>query len=209
MSESILWRGVSIVVAVVLSVMIHSDSTVNIDTPIVVETAKTVSYEINDLSIESLVTEQRERIVLKHKQDVAPVLVSRSGLIQQEPVAVSVTIPNKDVQLLARIVHAEAEGETFEGKVAIANVVMNRVKNNKFPNTVEGVIYQPNAFSPVTDGRFNNSPDQDSYNAVQRAITQGDNTGGALFFYNPSTAQDRWIRSRPIVSQIGNHVFTK
>ena len=112
-----------------------------------------------------------------------------------------------NVNLLARVISGEARGERYEGQVAIAAVVLNRVKHSSFPNTISGVIYQAGAFTAVTDGQINITPSQSCYNAARDALNGWDPTGGAIYYYNPRTATNNWIRSRPIIRQIGKHVF--
>lgn len=116
---------------------------------------------------------------------------------------------DSDVYLLARVVYGEARGETYTGKVAVAAVVLNRVESSKFPNSMAKVVYQPGAFSIVDDGQINLSPDQESLRAARDAINGWDPSGGALFYYNPSKTTNKWIRSRPVIVTIGEHVFCK
>lgn len=111
------------------------------------------------------------------------------------------------LSLLARLVHGEARGEPYKGKVAVAAVVLNRVKSASFPNTVAGVIYQSGAFDAVSDGQINLSPDQESINAARDAMNGWDPTYGCLYYYNPRTATSRWMLSRPVILSIGNHAF--
>lgn len=112
-----------------------------------------------------------------------------------------------NVNLLARVISGEARGESYEGQVAIAAVVLNRVKHSSFPGTISGVIYQPGAFTAVTDGQINIAPSQSCYNAARDALNGWDPTGGAIYYYNPQTATNNWIRTRPVIRQIGKHVF--
>ena len=114
---------------------------------------------------------------------------------------------NSNVNLLARIISGEARGEKYEGQVAIAAVVLNRVKHSSFPNTIAGVVYQNGAFTAVTDGQINITPTESCYNAARDALNGWDPTGGAIYYYNPVTATSSWIRTRPIVKTIGKHVF--
>lgn len=112
-----------------------------------------------------------------------------------------------DTYLLARLVYAEARGEPYTGQVAVAAVVLNRVKSSKFPNTISGVIYQSGAFTVVSDGQINLTPNDTAQRAAKDAMSGWDPTGGCLFYYNPATATSAWIRSRPIMLVIGNHTF--
>lgn len=114
---------------------------------------------------------------------------------------------SSDRYLLAKVIYAEARGESYTGKVAVGAVVLNRVKSSSFPNTLSGVVYQPYAFTAVSDGQINLSPDQACYNAADDALNGYDPTYGCLYYYNPSTATSSWIFSRPTVITIGNHVF--
>ncbi len=116
---------------------------------------------------------------------------------------------NSDLNLLAHLVYAEARGESYTGQVAVASVVLNRVKNNSFPNTVAGVIYQPGAFSVVADGQINLTPNQTAIAAAQDAINGWDPTYGCIYYFNPSTATSKWIWSRKQVVTIGKHIFCK
>nr|WP_263325139.1 cell wall hydrolase [Neobacillus sp. Marseille-Q6967] len=115
--------------------------------------------------------------------------------------------------LMARLVHAEAIGEPYSGKVAVATVILNRVKSPDFPNTVREVIYQISnghyAFTPVQNGQINQPADAASKRAVNEAIALMGKGNGSLFFYNPKTSTSSWIFSRPVTVRIGNHVFAK
>ena len=116
---------------------------------------------------------------------------------------------NSDLNLLARLVYAEARGEPYTGHVAVAAVVLNRVKNSSFPNSVAGVIYQKGAFSVVDDGQINLTPNQTAYSAARDAINGWDPTYGAIYYFNPATATNKWIWSRPMTVTIGKHRFCK
>lgn len=117
------------------------------------------------------------------------------------------TQTNSDLYLLAKCIHAEARGEPYSGKVAVGAVILNRVKSSKFPNTISGVIYQPYAFTAVSDGQINLEPDTSSYNAAKDAMNGWDPSYGALYYYNPKTATSSWIWSRTVLVTIGNHKF--
>lgn len=119
----------------------------------------------------------------------------------------SASIISSDHRLLARLVYAEARGEVYKGKVAVAAVVLNRVRSSSFPNTISGVIYQKSAFSCVSNGSINKDPDNDSIRAARDAMNGWDPTGGCLYFYNPRKTSDSWIRSRTVKTVIGNHKF--
>ena len=112
-----------------------------------------------------------------------------------------------NVNLLARVISGEARGESYTGQVAIAAVVLNRVKHSSFPSSIAGVVYQPGAFTAVSDGQINITPSQSCYNAARDALNGWDPTGGSIYYYNPNTATNAWIRTRPIITRIGKHVF--
>lgn len=117
----------------------------------------------------------------------------------------------RNVELLARAVNGEARGEVYEGQVAVAAVILNRVDHPSFPNTIAGVIYQPGAFTAVSDGQIDVPISHNStvYKACQDAMNGWDPSGGAIYYYNPRTATSKWIYSRPVITTIGNHIFAK
>lgn len=112
-----------------------------------------------------------------------------------------------EIALLARIISAESRGEPYEGQVAVGAVILNRIGHPSFPNTLAGVIYQPGAFTCITDGQVNEDVYESSKKAAQDAINGWDPTGGAIYYYNPSTATNKWIRSRTVLTVIGKHKF--
>lgn len=112
-----------------------------------------------------------------------------------------------DLYLLSRIISAEARGEPYNGQVAVGAVILNRMKHPSFPNTMSGVIYQPGAFSAINDGQFNQPIADISRRAAQDALNGVNPIGEAIYYYNPVTATNQWIRSRPIIKTIGKHVF--
>ena len=112
-----------------------------------------------------------------------------------------------ETYLLGRLVHGEARGEPYVGKVAVAAVVLNRVKSPSFPNTISGVVYQSGAFDAVSDGQIYLTPDEDSLRAARDALNGWDPTGGCLYYYNPATATSSWIWSREVRLTIGAHAF--
>lgn len=112
-----------------------------------------------------------------------------------------------EVYLLARLISAEAEGESYIGKVAVGAVVLNRVRSPIFPNTIAGVVYQPGQFEPVTNGRINNPPTEEALRAAKDAINGWDPTGGALYFFNPAKAYSYYLWTRALRRWIGSHVF--
>ncbi len=119
------------------------------------------------------------------------------------------TVSANDLHLLAKAVYSEARGEPFEGQVAVAAVILNRVRSPLFPNTIAGVIFEPLAFTAVADGQFYLTPNQEAYRAAQLALDGWDPTGGALYYFNPATATSPWIWSRPYITTIGRHRFCR
>ena len=131
-----------------------------------------------------------------------PATLAKIGL----PVG-NTTSQSSNTKLLAMVINGEARGESYEGQVAIAAVVLNRVRHASFPNSIAGVIYQKGAFTAVDDGKINLSVQNSCYLAARDAQNGWDPTGGAIYYYNPSTATNSWIRSRTIIKRIGKHVF--
>lgn len=116
---------------------------------------------------------------------------------------------SSDVYLLARIIGAEARGESYVGQVAVGAVVLNRVRHSSFPDSIAGVVYQSGAFSAVRDSNWSVPPDDTAKKAARDAINGWDPTGGAIYYYNPAKTSNQWIRTRPVVTTIGRHVFCK
>ena len=114
---------------------------------------------------------------------------------------------NGSLDLLARLISAEARGEPYEGQVAVGAVVLNRVEHPSFPNSIAEVIYQPGAFSCLDDGQFDEPVAESAYRAAQDAINGWDPTYGAIYYFNPITATSKWIWSRPLIVNIGKHRF--
>lgn len=112
-----------------------------------------------------------------------------------------------DYELLARIISAEARGESYLGQVAVGAVVLNRVEHPSFPDTVSGVVYQNGAFSCLYDGQFYEPIADSAYSAARDALNGLDPSGGAIYYYNPALATNKWIFSRPVITTIGRHVF--
>ena len=134
-------------------------------------------------------------------------LTETIGPLGQEAICGVGTYSSNDVTVLAKMIHGEARGEPYIGKVAVGAVILNRVKDKKFPDSVYGVCFQPGAFDAVSDGQYYMEPDKSSVNAAKAAIGGWDPTYGALYYWNPSTATSTWIWSRTIMTKIGKHVF--
>ncbi|ASA22199.1 spore cortex-lytic enzyme [Paenibacillus donghaensis] len=119
----------------------------------------------------------------------------------------SMGLSENDLKIMANAVYGESRGEPFEGQVAVAAVILNRVKSPSFPNTPSGVIFQPGAFTAVADGQIYLEPNQQARKAVQQALNGWDPSGGCLYYFNPKTATSKWIWGRPQVKTIGEHIF--
>ena len=131
------------------------------------------------------------------------------GIFSSSSSSSSSSNSSSNLNLISRFVYAEARGEPYSGQVAVAAVILNRVKDSRFPNTTSGVVYQPGAFTCVSDGQINLSPNETSKKAAQDAINGWDPTYGAVYYFNPATATNKWIWSRPMTVTIGKHRFCK
>ena len=118
-------------------------------------------------------------------------------------------VSNSDYNLLARIISAEARGEPYIGQVAVGAVILNRVEHPSFPDSVAGVIYQPGAFTAVTDGQIYASVLDSAYRAAKDCLNGWDPSGGAIYYYNPAKTSNQWMKSRPVITVIGDHIFCK
>ena len=116
---------------------------------------------------------------------------------------------SSDIYLLAKVIGAEARGESYTGQVAVGAVVLNRVRHSSFPDTISGVVYQSGAFSCVRDSNWNVEPNETAKKAARDAINGWDPTGGAIYYYNPAKTSNKWIRTRPVITTIGRHVFCR
>ncbi len=137
---------------------------------------------------------------------VGPLTAAKMGISVKAGTSSS-SYNSNDRYLLAKVIYAEARGESYTGQVAIGAVVLNRVEDSRFPNTVAGVIYQPWAFTAVNDGQINLEPNQKAYQAADDALNGWDPTYGSIYYYNPQTATSKWIRTTTYVTQIGKHIF--
>ena len=133
------------------------------------------------------------------------------NLLPKNVEAASDSSSTSDLQLMARAINGEARGEPYEGQVAVGAVILNRVKSSQFPNTIAGVIYEKGAFTAVSDGQINVRIKEGStvLKAARDAMNGWDPTGGAIYYFNPSTATNKWIWSRPLIKTIGKHRFCK
>lgn len=133
--------------------------------------------------------------------------VTLSGSSSSGSATSSGNVSNSDLYLLSCCVYGEARGESYTGKVAVAAVILNRVKSSAFPNSISGVIYQSGAFTCVSDGQINLGTNDECTRAAQDALNGWDPTGGAIYYFNPATATSKWIWSRPQLITIGKHIF--
>ena len=131
------------------------------------------------------------------------------GIYTSSNTSSSSSSQSSDVNLLARLIYGEARGEPYTGQVAVGAVVLNRVRSSKFPNTIAGVIYQPGAFDVVADGQINMTPDSTAKKAASDALNGWDPSYGSIYYFNPNTATNDWIWSRPHTITIGKHRFCK
>lgn len=160
-------------------------------------------------NIDGIIGPQSLRAIKNFQRDYGLVV---DGIVGKNTLkALGLSSSNKysssDLYLLAKCVYAESRGEPYVGQVAVAAVILNRVKSSQFPNTISGVIYQPWAFTAVNDGQINLEPNQTAYNAAKDAMNGWDPSYGCLYYYNPQTATSKWIWSRKAVVTIGKHVF--
>ncbi len=145
---------------------------------------------------------------LKADGVVGPATAAALGItLNSSSTAAAASYNDSEISTLARLVHAEARGEPYVGKVAVAAVVLNRVRSASFPNTISGVIYQAGAFDCVADGQISLDPDSDSLRAARDAMNGWDPTGGCVYYYNPATSTSAWIWSREVRLSIGAHSF--
>lgn len=145
------------------------------------------------------------------KQDgiAGPATLKAMGIYNSSNSASGSSNYSSNLNILARVIYGEARGEPYTGQVAVGAVVMNRVKSSSFPNTISGVIYQKGAFDAVADGQINLTPDSTAKKAAQDAMNGWDPSYGAIYYFNPSTATNKWIWSRPMTITIGRHRFCK
>ena len=138
-----------------------------------------------------------------------PATLKAMGIMTSSSSSSSSSSYNSNLNLLSRVIYGEARGEPYTGQVAVGAVVMNRIKSSSFPNTLSGVVYQSGAFDAVKDGQVNLTPDSTARKAAQDAMNGWDPTGGCVYYFNPSTATNKWIWSRPLIKTIGKHRFCK
>ncbi|MFP5115318.1 cell wall hydrolase [Bacillaceae bacterium C204] len=163
-------------------------------------------YTTSYSSKENNLTPQELAAVHQSVSDTKPITPSES----KKENFIKISLTEDEIDLLARLVRAEAQTEPYEGKIAVACVVLNRVESKKFPDTIKEVIYAPRQFQPVQNGEINKPADEESIKAVKAALSeQRQLAPGALFFYNPAIATSRWLDTRTTTKIIGQHVFKK
>lgn len=138
-----------------------------------------------------------------------PATLKAMGIYTSSSSSSSTSSNSSNVNLLSKLIYGEARGEPYTGQVAVGAVVLNRVKSSSFPNTIAGVIYQSGAFDVVSDGQINLTPNSTAKKAAQDALNGWDPSYGAIYYFNPNTATNKWIWSRPVTVTIGNHRFCK
>lgn len=160
---------------------------------------------------EEAIEELREKRVQERKEEVANETLYASLSTSSSNTGISSTERKENssekVNLLARLVNSEARGEPYEGKIAVAEVVLNRMESPEFPNSMRGVIYQDGQFQVVSNGSIYNSPSETSVEAARQALAGTNHSQGALFFYNYQIATDRWLDTLPTITVIGQHTF--
>ena len=138
-----------------------------------------------------------------------PATLKAMGIMTSSSSSSSSSSYNSNLNLLSRVIYGESRGEPYTGQVAVGAVVMNRIKSSSFPNTLSGVVYQSGAFDAVKDGQVNLTPNSTAIKAAQDAMNGWDPSYGAIYYFNPSTATNKWIWSRPMTVTIGKHRFCK
>lgn len=165
--------------------------------------------EAHDLKTDGIVGAQEWELITKSVREAEAEELAVMGA----PTIDEFNFTAADLDLFARIVHAESEGEPFPGQVAVAATILNRIRSESYPNTMSGVVYQVESgkvqYSPVLDGRINRPAGESAKRAVLEALNGIDPTNGATGFFNPAKTSNQWVRSRPVVATIAGHVFFK
>lgn len=153
-------------------------------------------------------TQTRDAVIkFQKKNGLTPDGIVGSKTLAALGISEKISYNSADYELLARIISAEARGESYLGQVAVGAVVLNRIEHPSFPDTLAGVVYQNGAFSCLYDGQFYKPVSNSAYSAARDALNGVDPSGGAIYYYNPKTATNKWITGRPIITTIGRHVF--
>ncbi|WP_253701558.1 spore cortex-lytic enzyme [Bacillus sp. FJAT-27445] len=165
-------------------------------------------YEFG-LPIDGLAGSATKAKLVKATKNMQGGTAKKSAPAKQSAVNVPSGFSQNDIKLMSNAVYGEARGEPYEGQVAVAAVIINRLESSSFPNTISGVIFEPLAFTAVADGQIWLTPNESARKAVLDAINGWDPTGNALYYFNPVTATSKWIWSRPQIKRIGKHIFCK
>lgn len=190
---------------------IVAGQTLTIAVPVMAEADKEVVNNVNSVKDEGLPESPYDTLIEAEQHSTQAVAAENPAVktVQSNSRGGQLfSISREELDLLARVIHAEARGEDLEGQVAVAAVVLNRLEDPRFPKTIREVIYQRHAFTAVTDKQIQLNPNDEAFRAAAEALAGKDPTGGALYYYNPRTATDTWIKGRPVVKQIGNHTFS-
>lgn len=150
--------------------------------------------------------QNKQQVVSNTEEAQTPVLTDRDST---EPVSRSAGADRYSVYILAQVIEGESADEPYEGKVAVGAVILNRIESPEFPNSIPGVINQMDAFEAVSNGQYQRPLSEESMQAAVDALHGHDPSGGALYFWNPAKSTSKWVWSRPVVTQIGNHVFAR
>ena len=169
-------------------------------------------YDVGE--VDGVFGSQTKNAVIKFQKDNG---LTADGVVGTQTLAAlglsgaagSVTADSLDLDLLARVISAEAKGEPYEGQVAVGAVILNRIEHPSFPNTLAGVIYQAGAFESVSNGEYLKAATESCIRAAREAIAGSDPSGGAIYFFNPAKTSNEWMHSRPVIVTIGRHVFCK
>ena len=204
----------TIAMLLTLNVVISGNLSHNIiDVSTAIEQTKLIQEQLTNFgyyegTIDGFYDEDTKQAIMdfqEYKGITSSGIVDETTAIALELEAVAQT--REEIYLLAKLIHAEARGEPYIGQVAVGAVVLNRVKNENFPDTIREVIYQPFAFTAVDDGQINLEPNESAYKAAEDAFAGWDPSYGSLFYYNPAIATSAWIFTRETVTEIGKHIF--
>ncbi|NLI93404.1 MAG: spore cortex-lytic protein [Peptococcaceae bacterium] len=174
-----------------------------------------INFVIEQVPLDQVLGSDTKKSKSAQKNDVNPSTNDNKNKVQSKNTVKTISnsrstgnnILREDLEILARIIYAEARGESFEGKVAVGAVVLNRVQHPDFPKSIREVVYQPGQFTAVVDKQIELIPDESAYQAAEAALEGQDPSKGAIYYYNPKIATDQWIKKRNIVCSIGNHRF--
>ena len=161
--------------------------------------------------VDGIYGEKTKKAVIQYQKDngLKADGIAGTETLTQLGISTAVTNSDSDIYILAKCIYGEARGEVYLGKVAVGAVILNRVDDPNFPNSVTGVIYQPGAFDAVADGQINLSPDEECIRAARDAFGGWDPTNGCLYYYNPKTATNKWMLSKEVNLTVGNHSFCR